>query len=76
MYENKLDEMQQIMEILHRYVPTLSPKCRDLLPNGESLKYDNTKLLEIILEETSCLWLKQQELKHCAWVIRQHRKDH
>ena len=46
--ENKLDEMRQIMEILHKYVPTRPSVGTFNLPNGESLEYDNTKLFEIL----------------------------
>ncbi len=46
--ENKLDEMSQIMEGFHRYVPTQGREGELTLPNGASLSFDNTAFYEIL----------------------------
>ena len=47
--ENKLDEMSKIMEVFHKYVPTQAGTGTLMLPNGNSLDFDDTKFHEILL---------------------------
>lgn len=47
--ENKLDEMSQIMERFHKYVPTQVRTGQHTLPNGATLSYDATAFHEILL---------------------------
>jgi len=44
-----LDEMSNIMEVLHKYVPTHASEGQFALPNGSTLSYDNTTFFEILL---------------------------
>ena len=42
--ENKIDEMCHIMDVAHKYVPTLSLKRAAPLPHGDNFEYDDTEL--------------------------------
>ena len=47
--ENKIDEMCQIMDILHKYVPRFNTKETILLPNGEEYSFDTDNLFKILV---------------------------
>jgi L1 cell adhesion molecule like protein len=46
--ENKIDEMCDIMEDLHKYVPSLPINEQIVLPNGEKYELCDTDLWQIV----------------------------
>lgn len=46
--ENKLDEMGQIMEKIHTYVPTAAAEGTHTLPSGHQVSFDDSKFHEIL----------------------------